>query len=191
MSQQVCPFHTDESYPGKRLADGSLSFACDRASGHPGNQPWFWLTTPEPPSIPGLSGLAEELNLEHELPAAVAALGCGWFEYGLVERSYALRRPEGFTRMVTQWSHTALAKKRYTASSYLAGTLGRLSRLGSVAYHPGVGTGRWSYNADISWWSANPPGEWGTRTSWVDKVGDHDEAARTADLVCRSYVAGA
>ena len=35
----------------------------------------------------GLTGMAEELGLDVELPAAIAALGNGWFEYGLVERS--------------------------------------------------------------------------------------------------------
>ncbi len=94
----------------------------------------------------------------------MAALGAGWWEYGLVERSYASRCPDGWARMVEQWGHTAIAAKRYTASSYLAGTLGRLSRLAAVAYHPGVGTGRWSYNTDISWWSSLPPEDWSQRT---------------------------
>ena len=44
--------------------------------------------------------MAEELNLAHELPAALASLGEGWFEYGLVERAYAERDPNGFARMV-------------------------------------------------------------------------------------------
>jgi len=188
MSRQVCPFHTDESVVGQLLDDGSTSFECDRASGHPGNQPWFWLATPEPPSVPELSGLAEELGLEHELPAAIADLGHDWFEYGLVERSYAQRQPEGFARMVAQWGHTAIDKKQYTASAYLAGTLGRLSRRSAVAYHPGVGTGRWSYNTNISWWSTMPPGDWNNRTAWVDEVGDHSARAQADDLACKSYM---
>jgi hypothetical protein len=191
MNHQVCPFHTDESYPGTRLKDGSISFECDRASGHPGNQPWFWLAAPEPPSMPELSGLAEELGLEYELPAAVADLGDGWFEYGLVERSYAKRRPADFAHMVERWGHTAIAPKQYTVSSYVAATLGRLSRRGAIAYHPGAGTGRWSYNSEISWWSTVPPGDWDKRTSWVEVIGDYGEHAQTADLACKSYVPGA
>lgn len=125
------------------------------------------------------------------MPAAIAALGEGWFEFGLVERSYAQRRPQDWARMIEQWGHTAISPRQYSASSYLAGTLGRLSRLGSVAYHPGRGTGRWSYNTDISWWSSAPPGTWDKRTAWVDAIGDSDHASQLADAECRSYVPGA
>lgn len=134
---QVCPFHSDEWSAGIPLSDGSRRYVCDRTSGHPAPGPWAWLVTPEPPEFPGVSGMAEELSLDVELPAAVASLGSGWFEYGLVERAYALRVPVDFARMVAQWGHTAQSPRQYSVSSYLAGTLGRLSRLGVVAYHPG------------------------------------------------------
>ncbi|HEY0560105.1 MAG TPA: hypothetical protein VGD03_07480 [Frankiaceae bacterium] len=134
--------------------------------------------------------MAEELSLDVELPAAVASLGVGWFEYGLVERAYAHRRPADFARLVAQWGHTAQSPRQYSVSSYLAGTLGRLSRLGKVAYHDGPGTGRWSYNTDISWWSLVPPAPWERRTAWVDVIGDHDPAAQQLDAACRAYVPG-
>lgn len=178
MAGAVCPFHADEWSPGTYLSDGSYAHVCELTQGHPAEAPWHWLDVPKPPDAPGLTGLAEELDLERELPAAVSALGNGWFEYGLVERSYAQRCPHGWARMVAQWSHTALEEngKAYTASTYLARTLGSLSRRGDVAYHPGKGTGRWSYNSDISWWSAVPPGPWEERTSWEDVLGDGGEA---------------
>lgn len=191
MPGMVCHFHTDEWSVGVRQQDGAYAHVCELRKGHPGEVPWHWLEVPAPPEGSGLTGLAEELNLELELPAAIEALGEGWFEYGLVERSYATRRPQDWARMVEQWSHTAVAPKQYTASSYLAGTLGRLSSLGVVAYHPGRGTGRWSYNTDISWWSLVPPGSWEQRTAWVDVIGDADHAAQQADAECRSYVPGA
>jgi len=187
----VCHFHADEWSPGVRQQDGTYAHSCDRTEGHPGGGTWHWLEVPQPKEVAGLTGLADELNLEVELPAAVAALGEGWWEYGLVERSYAECCPEGRARMVRQWGHTAITPKQYTASSYLAGTLGRLSRLAVVAYHPGVGTGRWSYNTDISWWSTVPPGDWSQRTAWVDVIGDQREAERTADAACRAYVPSA
>lgn len=54
--------------------------------------------------------------------------------------------------------NTAIKKKRYTTSAYIAHTLGQLSSKGAIAYHQGAGTGRWSYNTDISYWSTLPPG---------------------------------
>jgi hypothetical protein len=193
MLRQYCPFHADEDVAGTRLDDGSYAFVCDRRQGHPAEGEWRWLAVPAAPGreVDGLTGLAEELNLEEVLPAVVAQLGSGWFEYGLVERAYARQDPEGFKRMVEQWGHTAIEKKRYTASSYLAGTLGRLSSIGRVAYHPGKGTGRWSYNADISYWSTLPPGPWSSRTAWADLFQDGEGDAYLADAECKSYVPGA
>ncbi len=163
---QVCPFHADEWSNGDLLEDGSRSYVCDRTSGHPAPGSWSWLVAQELPDVDGLTGMAEELGLDVELPAAMASLGTtGWFEYGLVESSYASRRPADFARMVEQWGHTAQAARQYSVSSYLAGTLGRLSRLGSVAYHQGIGTGRWSYNSSISWWELGPPGGLGAADS--------------------------
>jgi hypothetical protein len=191
MPGTICHFHADEWSVGTRLDDGTYAHVCERTSGHPAAGPWHWLEVPPPPETPGLAGLAVELGLDVELPAALAALGEGWFEYGLVERSYAQRCPKDFATMVGQWGHTAIAETRYSVSSYLARTLGDLSRLGAVAFHPGRGTGRWSYNSDISWWSVVPPGPWERRAAWVDVVGDVDQAARQADAQCRSYVPGA
>lgn len=188
MAGTVCPFHADEWSVGVRQQDGSYAHVCELRKGHPLDVPWHWLEVPAPPEGSGLTGLAEELNLEVELLAALTALGDGWFEYGLVERSYATRRPQDWARMVEQWGHTAISARKYSASSYLAGALGRLAQLGSVAYHSGRGTGRWSYNSTISWWSVVPPDSWEQRTAWVAVIGDADHAAQQADVECRSYV---
>ena len=191
VAHQVCPFHTDESVPGVNLPDGSVSYTCDRSKGHPKQAPWSWLYVPPPPDTAGVTGLAEELGLDVELPAALATLGSGWFEYGLVERAYAQRQPDGFARMVERWGHTAVEKKQYTASAYIARILGQLSRDGTVAYRPAPATGRWRYNDPISWWSLDPDAAWEDRTSWVSVIGDSDQAAQDADAVCRAYVPGA
>ncbi|MFD2081553.1 hypothetical protein SAMN05421678_106250 [Actinopolymorpha cephalotaxi] len=135
--------------------------------------------------------MAQELGLDVELPAALAALGEGWFEYGLVERSYAVRQPEAFARMVERWGHNALKRKQYTASAYIASVLALLAKSGAVVYRPAPGTGRWSYNNPISWWSLPPGAAWDQRTSWVDVIGDHDQASQAADEACRSYVPNA
>lgn len=182
MSGMICHFHADEWSSGTRLEDGSVRHVCTRTAGHPDGGSWTWLEVPEPPAS-GFSGMADELDLAQKLPAALASLGEGWFEYGLVERAYAQHDPHGFAKMVQQWGHTAQGPQQYSASSYLAGTLGRLSRSGSVAYHPGGGTGRWYYNADISWWSTVPAGPWTARTSWQDVLGDD-----RANDQCKNYL---
>ena len=142
------------------MLDGAISYTCELSKGHPNNGPWSWLESAPPPSAPNVSGIATELRLDIELPAALNALGQGWFEYGSVERSYVLRRPADFELLVEKWGHTASAPAQYTASAYIARTLGNLARAGSVAYHPGRGTGRWKYNDPISWWSMKPDIPW-------------------------------
>jgi hypothetical protein len=191
MDVRICPFHSDEMAHAKRLGDGSVSYTCGLSRGHPGDAPWSWLVVPEPAEQPGLGELAEGLGLAVELPAALASLGDGWFEYGLVERAYAERQPDGFRLMVDQWGHTAIAKKQYTASAYVARILGNLSRHGEVAYRPGPGTGRWRYNDVISWWSMPPGGPWENRTSWESVIGDSSQPAQDQDLACKGYVPGA
>jgi hypothetical protein len=193
MPRQYCAFHADEDVAGKRLDDGSYDFVCERGLGHPQDGEWRWLAVPEESgsAVVGLAGLAEELNLKEVLPAVVARLGNGWFEYGLVERAYAREDPDGFRRMVQRWGHTAVEKKRYTASSYLAGTLGRLSSMGLVAYHPGKGSGRWRYNPDVSFWATVPAGPWSERTTWEERFHDATGDTYVADEECKRYVPGA
>jgi len=90
--------------------------------------------------------------------------------------------------MVELWGHTAIKNKRYTASAYIAHTLGKLNARGMIAYRRGAGTGRWSSNSDISYWSLLPPLDWRERTSWVDVIGDQSQALQDLDVECRSYV---
>ena len=106
----------------------------------------------------------------------------------MVERTYALQHPDDFKRMVDQWSHTATQKQRYTASSYVAGTLGRMSAAGLIAYHTGRGSERWSYNTDISHPSRcqrvsgthTPPGS----TSSATPNQRHSNRTRNAEAMC-------
>lgn len=190
MTGMVCSFHGDEWSAGRRLPDGSYAYECARTTGHPAPGEWRWLYTPPPPGLAGLGGLAQEWNLEHELVEAVRDLGPGWWEYGLVERSYAARRPADFAEMVERWGHTAVQPKDYTATAYLGGVLGRMSVHGLIAFHEGAATGRWSYNSEISWWSLDALAPWEERTAWVDVVGDSSKADREADLACKAYVPG-
>lgn len=165
---QVCAFHADEGILPVQLQDeaGSLEYTCTRAKGHPTQGPYTWLTVPAPSALEGLSGLANELNLQVELPAALSAHKGSWVEYGVVEQAYAQQNPQDFATLVKRYGHTAIASKPYTVSAFLAKTLGDLSRHGSVLYHGGPATGRWAYNSAISWWALPPEPAWSTERSW-------------------------
>lgn len=182
-----CHFHMDEDATGRLLSDGSYDFECDR-SGHPAKGSWTWIEARAVPETIGLGPLANQLDLAGVLPKVVKKLGKGWHEYGLVEKAYAAKDPDGWAQMVKTWGHSAYGPKHYTASAYLAANLARLSREGSLAYHPGVGTGRWSFNTDTGFWSSVPAPAWEKRTSWVDVHEDAAEALDTDADACREYV---
>jgi hypothetical protein len=169
MNRQVCPFHTGEDIAGVRVNDeGAYAFTCDRVGGHPTPGPHTWMQLDEPAGLPEMSGLAEELGLQLELPAAITNYPGQWVEYGVVEAAYADANPQDFGRLVERYSHTAIAPTQYSASAFLAATLGRLSRTGHVLFRPGPATGRWNYNVTISWWTLAPEPDWESRTAWAD-----------------------
>lgn len=166
---QICPFHTDEDVAGIRVNDeGTYEYTCPLTTGHPVPGRYTWMQAPEPPDTENMFGLASELGLEVELPSAIAQHPGRWVEYGVVEHAYATANPNDFVALVERYGHTALASARYTASAFIAATLGHLSRTGAVLYHSGTATGRWSYNGQISWWALEPEPNWDDRTSWAD-----------------------
>lgn len=169
MSMQICHFHGDEGVMGVPMGgEGLLKFTCSRGKGHPQPGPYTWVQAPPPPDPSTVGGLAAELGLAVELPAALAQFRGKWVEYGVVEHAYARAKPEDFALLVERFGHTAMAPKRYTASTYLARTLGDLSRTGSILFHWGPATGRWRYNSGTSWWALAPEPDWSQRLSWGD-----------------------
>lgn len=181
---QTCPFHGSEDVPGIPTgdSDGSVSFTCSIARNHPDPGHWSWLYIPEPASAAGATGLAAELGLEVELRAALGTLPRQWVEYGLVERAYAVQRPDDFARIVEKYGHVAIAPARYTASAYVARVLGVLSRRGQLLYRRGEATGWWGYNGNISWWALAPEPNWEDRISWVETGNETDYVpGRAAD----------
>jgi hypothetical protein len=79
--REVCPFHADEDVRGVPTGydDGSSAFTCTRR-GHPLDGPHTWLRVPAVEAAPGESGLAAELGLATELPAAVKTFAGRWVE---------------------------------------------------------------------------------------------------------------
>lgn len=169
MRRQVCHFHTDEDVAGVLLnKDGGYAFACERTTGHPTAGEYRWFSAPEPPDVPGISGLADELGLQVELPAAIATQNGRWVEYGVVEAAYAAANPVDYRLLVERYGHTAIQPTQYSASAFVAATLGRLSRSGEVLFRHGPATGRWAYNGQISWWAIAPEPAGDAMTSWED-----------------------
>jgi len=119
-------------------------------------------------SVASLSGLAADLGLDRELPEMLSDHAVRWVKFGVVERGYARRRPDDFAWLVGRHGRTAVEKKSYTASSFLASTLSLLARSGTVVKAFGPATGRWSYNESISWWTLPPAPAWSDRLSWAD-----------------------
>lgn len=166
MPLQVCPFHAHEDVkgvPGDQ--PGAYVFTCT-AKGHPAGGEFSWPSYPDPPAGLLGSGLTGELGLGTVLPALVATFPGTWIEYGVLEQAYATTHPEDFALLVETYGHTAIAKKKYSVSAFIARALGDLARAGAVLYHDGPATGRWSYNSNISWWAVTPTPSWEQRVSW-------------------------
>jgi hypothetical protein len=180
VSFEYCPFHTDEPLPGKPLNDGfgTESFECDRIREHPSGASFVWARTPAPPDAESVSGIAADLGLDLALPQAIASFQGRWVEYGLVEREYARGHPGDFEWLYKRYGHSHdQDSKQYTVSAFLASTLGTLSRHGSVRFHSGAATGRWSYNGNISYWAVDPEPQWEDRLSWESAGADVDYLA--------------
>lgn len=168
MAYQVCPQHSHEEVVGVWISNEvGTQFTCTRTD-HVASGPFSWISSPPPPSGTDLTGIAEELGLGVEIPAALKEFTGKWVEYGVLERAYALANPKDWAFLVDRYGHKAIADKRYTVSAFLAAALGNLERAGVVAFHPGRATGRWSYNGTISYWSLPPAPDWAERISWED-----------------------
>lgn len=180
---RVCPFHAGDRPEAEHIGNETVDwqFTCEY-NDHPVPGPYVWSVTDEP----GMDmGQALGLDLGSTLPKAVRdasqAHGGGWVEYGLVERAFALANPEDWSLLLARYDHrwfgqgTATQQELpYTASRYLAGRLGDLSRRGDVRYRDGKGTGYWSYLRRVSHWAPAGSGElsamasFGTETVAMD-----------------------
>lgn len=98
-------------------------------------------------------GLAPDLGLYESLPLCVR-VDEGPAEYGVVEYRFGTAYPHEYRQLVTTYGHrSASPGKQYSASAFLAATLGRLAREGALVLTWGKGTGYWSYNDPISYWA--------------------------------------
>ena len=158
----VCPFHADEQpavvFVGSETVEWELT--CSRTD-HPVAGPYTWPAAGEPDmDLGGALGLDLRAPLAAAVRAASDEHGGGWVEYGLVERAFALANEADWAVLLARFDHryyhlAGATRKTLpsTASRYLAGRLGAVSRLGDVAYRDGRGTGYWSYLSRVSTWT--------------------------------------
>lgn len=168
IDREVCPMHAMDDHTGVWVSDevGHL-FTCPRDD-HPVPGLYTWLRPPPPPTVTELSGIAEQLRLDVTLPAALQEHRGTWVEYGIIEHAYALANPADWAFLIERYSHTAVAAKRYTATAFLAGVLGRLGERRTIAIHAGPATGRWAYNGRCGYYALPPEPGWDNRKTWAD-----------------------
>jgi hypothetical protein len=73
-------------------------------------------------------------------------------EYGIVEHMYGTNHRAKYDRLIEVYGHGAKTPTTYTASSFIAGVLGRLEVLGDLSSAIGLATGYWSQNIAVSYW---------------------------------------
>jgi hypothetical protein len=107
---------------------------------------------------------AEDSGLD-DLPGGVDGLDAAllhclvpgeWAETGVAEHRYGEAHPEPYEWMVDRWGRVALGARRYSVTSYIGARLGALSRAAEVMYRPGPGTGFYSYNRRVGYWTLLP-----------------------------------
>lgn len=149
----VCPLCAlqDDLDPPTLLADDVWQFVC-RGHHKDGPSPYAFEVSSKKEVWHESGGLATELGLWEDLPAALVP-GEPFVEYGVVEYRYAVAHPAEYRMLVDTYGHTSSGPKRYTASVYIAKTLGALCREGIVSVSSGRGTGYWDYNSRISYWA--------------------------------------
>ena len=160
-ARQICPAClADESIVTEIIGPSLWRYTCTRSCKQHAER-YSWLgSTPDAPFDEELGyNKAEELGLPNDLLTCLER-GEPFVEYGVVEYRYATKaNPVVYRQLVDDYGHTALGPKQYTASAFIASTLGRMLKEGLVAYKPGKATGFWSYNGGISFWSLKPPSE--------------------------------
>lgn len=116
-------------------------------------------------ALSGLSfGIAHELGLYEDL---VEVLRPGqWMETGAVEYCYGVEHPEIYRQMLDRWGHVAQSPRKYSVTSFIGSTLGQLSRWTNVTYRSGPGTGFFSYNRWVGYWTLEPVPDDAATTSW-------------------------
>lgn len=172
---QICPMHSDEFIKAVFVGSETVEyeFTCPRGD-HPAGGAFSFPFVAEPVALAGDTlGLGLDIELPKAVAVATARYGSVWVEYGLIESAYGQANPGDWALLLKEYGHThycATPEERkalgYTASKYLARSLGSLGAHGVLIHAKAPGTGRWDYNNPISFYSLPPGGDWDDRTTW-------------------------
>ena len=142
--------------------------------GHDEAREWEPNDETEPEARGLADGIAAELGLYVDLPLC---LNVGeWAETGVVEHRYGTAHPHEYAIMLQRWGHVAQGPRQYSVTTFIGSTLGALSRSSGVATKKGPGTGFFSYNAGLRYWTLTPVPPDAVDLSWADfavSIGAH------------------
>lgn len=111
------------------------------------------------------NGIAAELGLYEDLPGCLRV--GEWAETGVVEHRYGAAHPREYAEMVGRWGHVCQGRRQYSVTTFIGSTLGALSRSSGVASKKGPGTGFFSYNAGLRYWTLKPVPPDAVDVSWA------------------------
>lgn len=113
------------------------------------------------------TGIGEQLGVYDDLLVCVGD-SREWLEYGIIEHRYKQLNPAAYAAMVQRWGHTAKARTKYSASSFLGSCLAQLGREGLIAYRRAPTTGYWSYLSAAGHAAALPAPAADEGLSWAE-----------------------
>lgn len=146
---RVCPLcaSQDSFDPPTPLPEGGWQFTCRGSHGL-----YVFEVNEDDKVSPYPEGLASDLGL-YEILTSLISADDELIEYGVVEYKFGLRHRKEYDRIVGIYGHGWFNEgRKYTASSFIAGVLGRLYSYGELGGEFGPATAYWNYNSTISYW---------------------------------------
>jgi hypothetical protein len=99
-------------------------------------------------------GIAYELGIYDALPELLVT--GEWADTPTVEYRYGTTYPEIYADLLVRWGHVAQSPRKYSVTSFIGSALGHLSRATNVTHKSGPGSGFFSYNSTVGFWTLEP-----------------------------------
>ncbi len=144
----ACPLCASQNHFDMPVAlpEGGWQFVCRATHG-----PYVFDLDADNQVVPYAEDLAAELAISDDLRTLILN-EFQRVEYGIVEHMYGTNHRKKYDKLIGIYGHAATTPSKYTASSFIAGVLGRLRVLGDLNGDIGLATGYWSENVAVSYW---------------------------------------